>query len=370
MNKVIFIANSSWYLFNFRKNHIIKLIKRGTIVGVFAPFDEKTTELQKLGVDYTEWNLKAKSRNIFYELFSLASVFLYCFKEKDSIFLTFTPKGNIYTGLSCYLLRANYIANISGVGSFFNGSSFLGKIIKLLYKISLSGAKMTFFQNKDDMKDFIESNITKAVGSNVLPGSGVDIAYFEKNNDKFSSNKEHTYLLVSRLIQSKGILDFLELAKYFEKNNLPGKFILVGKEEANHPECITAETILQLSKNDNISIHLNQDDVKQFYKVANFCIFPTTYNEGTPKTLLESASMGCIPIVYKNKGFAQYLNNGKNGFQVLENNTRSIIDKIIEIHSIGNDELEKISNTSVKTIKKSFNDEIIFKKYDFYTNLQ
>ena len=55
--------------------------------------------------------------------------------------------------------------------------------------------------------------------------------------------------------------------------------------------------------------------------------------------------MGCIPIVYKNKGFAQYLNNGKNGFQVLENNTRSIIDKIIEIHSIGNDELEKISNS-------------------------
>ena len=54
--KIILLANTSWYLYNFRNALIDKLISQNYKVIIIAPFDEYTSELKTKELD--QWRIK------------------------------------------------------------------------------------------------------------------------------------------------------------------------------------------------------------------------------------------------------------------------------------------------------------------------
>ena len=56
--KIVFFSNSSWSIYNFRKNLIKKLIKNGHEIIVLSSKDQSTTKLKKIGCSFFEIKIK------------------------------------------------------------------------------------------------------------------------------------------------------------------------------------------------------------------------------------------------------------------------------------------------------------------------
>ena len=52
--KIVFFSNSSWSIYNFRRNLIEKLIHNGNKVFILSPKDECTTKLKNIGCNIVE----------------------------------------------------------------------------------------------------------------------------------------------------------------------------------------------------------------------------------------------------------------------------------------------------------------------------
>ena len=127
--KITLVANSSWYVLNFRSNLINKLKEKGHIISVVAPKDEYSSRLKNLEIEYYEWSLSSSSINIFKELFSVFNLRSKLNKINTDIILSYTPKGNIYSGISNLTFRKNikFIPNISGLGTIMLHNFFFKK---------------------------------------------------------------------------------------------------------------------------------------------------------------------------------------------------------------------------------------------------
>ena len=66
--KIVLCANTSWYIYNFRKNTISALINHGCDVIVVAPYDEYVEDLIQLGARHFSFYLNGRSTNLLKEL--------------------------------------------------------------------------------------------------------------------------------------------------------------------------------------------------------------------------------------------------------------------------------------------------------------
>ena len=117
-NKILLIANSSFYLYNFRQSLITSLSKSGYEVVVLAPNDDSADKIKDAKV-ITLQQLDRKSMNPFTDIKLALELYLIIKKEKPSCAMTFTIKPNIYGSLVCGLLKVPLIANITGLGYIF-----------------------------------------------------------------------------------------------------------------------------------------------------------------------------------------------------------------------------------------------------------
>ncbi|HBJ0128482.1 TPA: glycosyltransferase family 1 protein, partial [Escherichia coli] len=113
-------ANTSWYLYNFRKNTILSLKRCGYNLFVIAPRDNYTPKLIALGVNYIDIKIDSSGLNPFVDLATCFFFYRAFKKHRIDLVLNFTPKVNIYSSLACYFAdKVKVINNIAGLGTVF-----------------------------------------------------------------------------------------------------------------------------------------------------------------------------------------------------------------------------------------------------------
>ena len=213
--KIVLCANTSWYIYNFRKNTIIALIDHGCDVIVVAPYDDYVEDLIKLGARHFSFYLNGRSINLFKELFSLINlVYIYIYLRPHAV-MNFTPKMNIYGTFASSIVRSKAINNISGLGAAFTKKSLFSDFIIMLYKASQLFATKVFFQNMHDKKLFINNKILTEDRCDLIPGSGVDLNLFYSKPS--SDDGVVRFLIVCRMLYEKGILSFVEASDFLRK---------------------------------------------------------------------------------------------------------------------------------------------------------
>ena len=73
--KVVLCANTSWYIYNYRKNLISEIQRNGHDVSVISPFDDYTEKLQTLGVKWFDIDLHQTGKNPIKEIHVLVHLF-------------------------------------------------------------------------------------------------------------------------------------------------------------------------------------------------------------------------------------------------------------------------------------------------------
>lgn len=355
-------ANTSWYLYNFRKNTIIALIEQGYSVVAIAPEDEYSTKLSELGCEFIHINIDQAGTNPLRDIQTFFSFYQIYKKKNIDVVLNFTPKNNIYSTLAAHINKTKAINNIAGLGILFINETITSKLARFLYKISQSKAAKLFFQNEDDRALFLEKKITTSVETDRLPGSGVDLTRFT-----FSlapDDGKVRFLLIARMLYDKGIGHYVEAsraltAKYGDKVECQ----LLGFLDTNNPSAITKRDMQSWVKEGVINYLGTSDNVEQDIAKVDCMVLPSYYREGVPKSLLEAGAMGKPIVTTDNVGCRETVDDGVNGYLCELRSSESLIEKLELMINKTHQERLAMGEKSRLKIQNEFDEKIVITKY-------
>ena len=358
--KVAIVINTSWNIYNFRMGLIKSLKANGIKVYTVAPEDEYSPLLIENDCNYTPVTMDNTGTNPLRDLKLTYRLYKIYKKIQPDLILHFTIKPNIYGTAAATLLGIPVINNVSGLGTIFMKDNMVNSLAKFMYKLAFRYPKRVFFQNGDDRALFIKEKLIKAEITELVPGSGIDLERFIPK--EFKKNKEFTFLLISRLIYDKGIIEYVEAVKSLKLKGISAKFQLLGAPDPSHKRGITSKMLEQWINNDIIEYLGTTDDVRQFIDNAD-CIVLPSYREGTPRTLLEAASSG-KPIVATNvPGCNHVVENNYNGFLCNLKDAEDLAVKMYNMLLLNEDALELMGKNGRKKVEKQFDEKFVVEKY-------
>ena len=367
MKKIVIISNTLSSLFIFRSELINKLSELNYKIYLLSNkdvFDDELNKkiLKKNNINYKFYYLNRTSTNIFKEIFSFINIFFLLYKIKPSLVLSFTIKPVIYCGLINYIFKFKHLSTITGLGRVFYPiwrTNNLRKTVILLYKVSQNNTKKIFFQNEDDKEYFINQNIIPLEKTIIVNGSGVDIDKFPFDNFGY---KKNNILMIARLLNQKGVIQFLETAEYFKKNNSTFNFILIGKQEQGK-DSISFSKIEKYIKNNVITYIPKSYDIANHLKNSKFFVLPSIYREGMPRTMIEALSVGRPVLVTNIPGPKDVIINKKHGMLINETNSKEIIKSLEYLINLSEKDYSNMSFNCRKLAKDMFDVKIIIKEY-------
>jgi glycosyltransferase involved in cell wall biosynthesis len=358
---IIFFSNSCWSVINFRKN-LIKNFKKNFKIIIIAPFDGYEKELKKFGCEVYNIKINNNKISLLHDIFLLFQIYKILYQLKhNSILLNFTIKPLIYGTLVSRILMIPTICMITGLGTVFIDKSFITNIVLILYKISFKNVSHVFFQNKDDKKIFIDRKVISKKNYSLIPGSGIDLKKFRYK--KIIKKKFTNFLLVTRIIKEKGILEYIKAAKLIKKKKFKIKFNLAGSFVEDNPSSLSKKIIFQAHKENIINYKGFVKDIRSEIKKADCMVLPS-YREGTPRSLLEGAAMGRPIITTDVTGCRETVLGGISGYLFKPKNYKSLYLSILKFHKLPASIKSKMAKKSYELVKTFFDEKIVIKAYE------
>ena len=237
----------------------------------------------------------------------------------------------------------------------------MNKFILFLYRIAFTDSHNIVFQNPDDMNFFIKEGILNINQCHLIKSSGVDISKFEKNG-YIKDDDIVRFGLMSRMIWSKGIQDFVESSKIVYEKNSNTQFYLLGSPDEQSPDSVSNEWLSSLNtKYSHITWLEHNDDVKEFLSMIDVFVLPTYYPEGLPKSLLEAGSMSLPLITTNTPGCKEVVQDNFNGLIVNIKDQIDLAQKMYELSISSNRRIEMGKN-SRKLVEAEYDVRIVNKK--------
>lgn len=310
--KIAVVANSAWYLYNFRRSLIRELYEAGHVVHGLSPAGAYANKLAHEGFAHVEIELAASGTNVFMELWSLLRLGARLRLGRYDVALTYTPKVNIYTGLVARAIGLAHIPNVSGLGRTFIHRSWLTTLVKRLYAQAFLRAHVIVFQNDDDRLEFLRLGLVDAGRTCRVPGSGVDLKQFEPVPLPTRSTSAPVFLFIGRVLGDKGMNEFADAARIV-RNRYPGAdFRVLGALDADNPSAISRELFERWTHEKVLTYLGTTDDVREAIGQADCVVLPS-YREGVPRSLLEASAMGRPCIATDVPGCRDVVEHGKTG---------------------------------------------------------
>ena len=268
----------------------------------------------------------------------------------------------------CKFLNINSISFITGIGRIFlKNKSILKNIIIKLYRFALSNNKEVWFTNKMDRELFIKNKIIhKSFISKIVPGAGICFNNYKKS---LRQDKEIKFLMISRVLKYKGVIEFLKVAETY-KNNENIKFMLLGALNDDDPEGIDREFLNKYIQNGSMSYLDYQEDIMPLLSNAS-CLIHPSYREGMSTVLLEAASIKIPIITTSAPGCIDIIPDNSYGLLCKPksvNSLRVAVDRFLELKD---EDKDKMTNKTYNHVKKNFSRDVVLKKYeelDVYIN--
>jgi glycosyltransferase involved in cell wall biosynthesis len=298
MPKILLVANTDWYLYNFRLSLARFLRAQGFSVTLVSPPGKYVEPLKKEGFHYVNWNIGRQSIAPWSELPALLALAKIYRHEQADLVHHHTIKPVLYGSLAARLAgRCSVVNSITGRGYVFlskdTRASILKGIARFLYRLALSHPNQaTIFENETDRQYFIDQNLIPAQHTFLIAGVGVD-------TDRFTPAPEPpgtpVILLSSRMLVDKGVGTLVEAARQLHPA-FRVRVVLVGEPDPGNPSSIPEEQLHAWAAEGLVEWWGWRSDMNAVYQQAHIVTLPTMYGEGVPTVLLEAAACG-RPIV-------------------------------------------------------------------------
>ena len=358
--KVAIVLNTSWNIYNFRMNFVRTLLAKGYEVHTIAPVDDFTHYLTEAGCHHHPLRMDSRGINPVKDIALIIELWSIYRKVNPDIILHYTIKPNVYGSLAASVLKIPVINNVCGLGTVFLKKNLLSVIAILLYRWTFRIPKKVFFQNADDRELFISKKLVRAETADLLPGSGIDLKRFMPS--PYHRNEKFTFLLISRLITDKGILEYVEAVKKLKALGLNAQFQILGAKDPEHQRGIPVSVIEKWIQTNTVEYLGTTQDVRPYIQSAD-CIVLPSYREGTPHTLLEAASCSKPIIATDVPGCHQVVSNNHNGFLCKVKDADDLAAQMQRMAGLDDDSLRKFGENGRRKMELEFDESIVINKY-------
>ena len=358
--RIAIVLNSSWNIYNFRLGLLRALRESGYDMMVIAPEDAYSHKLKELGFEFCPVKMDSKGVNPLKDSSVIWQLYKIYKAAAPDIILHYTVKPNIYGTLAANLLGIPSINNVCGLGTVFLKKGLVSSVAKMLYKIAFQYPKKVFFQNEDDYDLFLKEGLVRKEIADNVPGSGINLQNFIPQ-PKYRTGK-FTFLVISRLIYDKGIMEYIEAINMLRAQGVDARFQLLGAKEAAHTRGIHPILVDDWVDQGIVEYLGTTDDVRPFINQADCVVLPS-YREGLPRTLLEAASLAKPIVTTDVPGCRDVVTDGENGFLCQVRNAKDLAEKMRWMYSLTPKELERMGAMGRQRVESCFDEKLVIQKY-------
>jgi len=358
--RIAIVLNTSWNIYNFRMNFVRALLAQGYEVHTIAPEDEYTHFLEEAGCIHHRVKMDSRGANPIKDSALIVELYTIYKKVRPDIILHYTIKPNVYGTLAASLLKIPVVNNVCGLGTVFLKKNLVSAIAVFLYKISFRFAQKVYFQNPDDRELFVNRKLVRADAVDLLPGSGIDLEKFKPST--FKRNEKFTFLLISRLITDKGVMEYIDAIRKLKSSGFNAHFQVLGAMDPEHKRGIKTEIIQEWIDTNTIEYLGTTDNVQQFIHQAD-CIVLPSYREGTPRTLLEAASSSKPIIATDVPGCNHVVKDNFNGLLCKLKDADDLAEKMKMMAGFENSKLRLLGENGRAKVEAEYSESIVIDKY-------
>ena len=358
MKTILFSANTSWYLYNFRQSTLKKFVELGHEVICIAPQDQYSKKLDKIGAKHVNICMDNKGTNPLKDLALFFKFYLLYRKYDPDVIFHFTIKNNIYGSLAGFLARKKFINNITGLGTIFINDNLISKLVYFMYRLSQSLAELIFCQNKDDYKLLIENNLVPAEKLKILPGSGVNLDKFHPKNHKIKKADEFRFVYTGRMLADKGLNELIGAFKIINQNNIRCHLWLCGYIDKKNNSAITLNEIKSWKKYTWFNWIGPSDNVSEILAQCDCFVLPS-YREGMPKSILEACAMNLPVIATDVPGCREIITDNFNGILCMPKNVDSLKSALLKILTMDTTQRIQLGKNGRERVTNLYDEQIV-----------
>ncbi len=284
-------------------------------------------------------------------------------RHRVDVVIHFTIKPNVFGGIAAKMLRIPSYAVVTGMGHVSNpANGFISWVGKQLYRMALPLHEKVLVLNQRDAQELADLKMTKADKIVLLPGEGVDTAFFRPLSDKKMPDYPN-FLFSGRLIEDKGIYEFVEAARVLRKRYPEVRFRILGMLDPQGIHSIRVAEVKQWI-NEGVIEYLGETlDVRPFLAKADCVVLPSFYREGLSRLLMEAASMETPIITTNQPGCREVVDDGRTGLLCKLRDANDLIEKMEQFILMDKQDRLIMGKNARLKMQQQFEERIIIQKY-------
>jgi glycosyltransferase involved in cell wall biosynthesis len=166
------------------------------------------------------------------------------------------------------------------------------------------------------------------------------------------SNRKHIIGYIGRLSEEKGINNFVEAIPITMKSNNKLSYVIGGNGRL-YTSIEKKIRTYNLSKRVELLGWINREEIVDYLNDFRLIVIPS-YTEGLPNIMLEAMACG-VPVLAAPVGvIPNVIKNGETGFILEENSAECIAESVLNISSLPDSKLERISKKARAFIEREF----------------
>lgn len=331
--RILYVGNHAGFFISHRLPIACGASAAGYDVHVATPRSKHVPRLQESRVTWHELRLSRSGMNPFAELATLRRIAKLYQRLRPDLVDHVSSKPVIYGTIAARLVHIRAVVNqISGLGHPFaaGGSPLLRAFVSASYRLALRHPNMRVFVESTDHRRLFTAEKRWVRDSQCLigPVGGVDVDVYRPHPPRVG---EVTVLLASRMLSTKGIVEFVNAARMVKSTGLNVRFLLAGEPDPENRRSIPLAVLRHWHDQGLIEYRGRSENMPAVFAEADIVCLPTYYGEGVPKVLMEAGACG-LPVVTTDwPGCRDVVQDGVNGMLVPIRDAESLAHAIVTL---------------------------------------
>jgi glycosyltransferase involved in cell wall biosynthesis len=360
---IVVTNNYTFTAYNYRKNVLTALHEMGYRVTVLAPPDEYVPLLEGLGVCEV-LPLKfmtAKQVTPVRDVLLTFELWLYYRRLRPDMVLHYTVKPNIWGSLAARWLGLRSMNVVTGLGYTFLTRGRLKQLVRRLYRYALRESQCIVFHNDEDAELFRRLKLADPTLCHVIKGSGVNTTHFAPP-EGYVPAAVRRFLFIGRLIQDKGIAEYIEAARMLRSRGIAAECLVAGDWGMTNPSVMSREVFEEAERDGLIRYLGHVMDVRPDIAACDVVVLPS-YREGLSKSLLEGMAMARPLLTTDTPGCRDVVQGGENGILVPIKSATALADAMQRFCEMPDTELLQMGAAGRRIVLEQFDDRVILGRY-------
>lgn len=312
--KLLFLVTEDWYFVSHRLPLAMAAKAKGYDVVVATRLGALASLIEASGIRTIPFEMSRQGINPLLELVTLVRLWRLFRRECPGILHHVALKPVVLGGFAARLAGIQRVVSaLAGMGFLFADTGRLPWVrfgFKRLLPL-LIGHGRAIVQNPEDAA-LLEANGVLPERIRLIRGAGVNLDRFKPRQELDGTP---LVVLPARMLQDKGVHEFVAAARLLRRKKISARFALVGAPDTENPASVPLST-LEVWRDEGIVEWWGRcDDMPAVFAQSHVVCLPS-YREGLPMALLEAAASGRPVVTTDVPGCRDVVTHGENGLLV------------------------------------------------------